>query len=193
MSAPDGDAPDGGAEGGGPAVKDRWWVDTGDKKRERAATPAPRAPVGSRFYRSGAGFDQDVARTRLTDNNLRLLREANPAEGEWAYVLLADKPHRAQNRQRIQEQMALPPYARGLIVDCGRTLRLLVTGTPLGDRLLDLTLGEPPSFDAWIGGDWVRERVFRDQRSALGGMRRLIAEFLSPEGIAAWEAMRAQV
>lgn len=194
MSAPQGGGPEGGgADGGGPAVKDRWWVDTGDKKRERAATPAPRPPVGSRLYRSGVGFDQDVARTRLTDNNLRLLREANPAPGEWAYVLLAEKPHREANRQRILEQVALPPYAHGLVVDCGRTLRLLVTGQPLGERVLDLTIGEPPSFDAWIGGEWVRERVFRDQRSALGGLRRAIAELLSPEGIAAWEAMRAQV
>jgi hypothetical protein len=194
MSGPDGDAPEGGgADGGGPAVKDRWWVDSGDKKRERAAAAVPRPPVGSRLYRSGAGFDQDVAKTRLTDNNLRLLREANPAPGEWGYILLAEKPHREQNRQRVVEQVTLPPYAHGVVVDCGRTLRLLVTGMPLGERLLDLTLGEPPSFDAWIAGEWVRERVFRDQRSALGGLRRYLAEFLSPEGIAAWEAMRAQV
>jgi len=194
MSTPDGETPpDGGSEGGGgPAVKDRWWVDTGDKKRERQAA-VPRPPVGSRLYRSGAGFDQDVARTRLTDNNLRLLREANPAEGQWGYLLLAEKPHREQNRQRICEQVPLPPYAHGVVVDCGRILRLLITGTPFGERILDLTLGEPPSFDAWIAGDWVRERVFRDQRSALGGLRRYIAEFLSPDGIAAWEAMRARV
>lgn len=183
------------AEGGGPAVRDRWWVDTGDKKqRERApAKPAEKPTVGSRFYRSGIGFDQEVARTRLTDLNLKLLQEANPAPGEWGYVRLADKPHREQNRLRILDQVKLPPYARGVVVDCGRTLRLLVTGTPLGERLLELTLGEPPSFDAWIGADWVRERVFRDQRSALGALRRYIPEFLSPEGIAAWEAMRAQV
>ena len=198
MSTPEGDAPpsggpEGGApDGGAPAVKDRWWVDTGDKRRERPAA-VPRPPVGSRLYRSGAGFDQEVARSRLTDNNVKLLREANPPEGTWAYVLLAEKPHREQNRERIVGQITLPPYARGLVVDCGRTLRLLVTGATIGERVLDLTLSEPPSFDAWIAGEWVRERVFRDQRSALGGLRRAIAEFLSPDGIAAWEAMRAQV
>jgi hypothetical protein len=37
-----------GDDGSPPAVKDRWWVDTGDKRRERAA-PAPRPPVGSKF------------------------------------------------------------------------------------------------------------------------------------------------
>lgn len=189
------DAPpaESGATESAPAVRDRWWVDTGDKQRERAAVPVQRPAVGSRFYRSGLGFDQEVARTRLTDNNLKLLVEANPAPGEWGYVQLAERPHREQNRLRIMDQVRLPPYARGVVVDCGRTLRLLVTGEEFGRRLLDLTLGEPPSFDAWIDGEWVRERVFRDQRSALGALRRYIPEFLSPDGIAAWEAMRAQV
>lgn len=183
------DKPEGG--GDAPAVKDRWWVDSGDKRRERA--PAPPAPVGSRLYRSGAGFDQEVARTRLSDNNRRILVEANPADGEWVYKLLADKPHNEQNRQRVISQVPLPPYARGVVVDCGRTLRLLVTGTPLGDRILDLTLANNPSFDCWVDGEWVRERTFRDQRSALGALRRFIHEWLSAEGMAAWDAIRARV
>ncbi len=189
---PEGDKPDAAAPpaDGAPAVKDRWWVDAGDKKRERAATP-PVSTVGRRFYRSGDGFDQDKARTRLSDNNRRLLEEANPADGEWAYMLLVDKPHNQQNRDRILAQVPLPSYARGVLVDCGRTLRMLVTGTPIGERILDLTLVDSPSFDCWIEGDWVRERVFRDQRSALGAMRRFIPEILSPEGIAAGEAIRA--
>lgn len=189
------DTPEGPPDGApAPAVRDRWWVDTGDKRRERAAAPAaPVSTVGRRFYRTGAGFDQDAARTRLSDNNLRLLRDADPAEGEWAYVRLADKPHNEQNRARILAQVPLPGYARGVVVDCGRTLRLLVTGTPIGERILDLTLVDSPSFDGWVDGEWVRERVFRDQRSALGALRRLIPEWLSPEGIAAWEAMRARV
>ncbi|MDX2170394.1 MAG: hypothetical protein SF182_25200 [Deltaproteobacteria bacterium] len=187
------DVPGGDKPEQGPAVKDRWWVDTGDKKKERAAPPQPVSTVGRRFYRTGVGFDQDKARTRLSDNNRRILEEANPADGEWAYLLLADKPHNQQNRERIQAQVTLPPYARGVVVDCGRTLRLLVTGTPPGERILDLTLGDTPSFDCWIEGDWVRERVFRDQRSALGALRRFIPELLSPEGIAAGEAVRARV
>jgi hypothetical protein len=182
------DKPEGGEA---PAVKDRWWVDSGDKRRERA--PAPVTRVGARLYRSGAGFDQEVARIRLSDNNRRILMEANPAEGEWAYTQLAEKPHNEQNRQRILSQVPLPAYARGVLVDCGRVLRLLVTGTPVGERILDLTLGDTPSFDCWVDGDWVRERTFRDQRSALGALRRIIPEMLSAEGMAAWEAIRARV
>jgi len=129
----------------------------------------------------------------LSDNNRRVLVDANPAEGEWAYTQLAEKPHNEQNRERIVAQVVLPSYARGVVVDCGRTLRLLVTGTPIGERVLDLTLGDTPSFDCWIEGEWVRERTFRDQRSALGALRRFIPALLSPEGIAAGEAIRARV
>jgi hypothetical protein len=175
-----------------PAVKDRWWVDTGDKRRERPAAPAP-APVGSRFYRSGIGFEQETARSRLTDLNLKLLIEANPPEGGWGYVQLAEKPHPERERERIKEQVQLPAYARGVLVDCGRSVRILVTGTPVGARILDCTLGECPSFDCWIDGDWVRERLFRDNRAALGALRRYIAQYLSPDGIATWESLRARV
>ena len=117
----------------------------------------------------------------------------DPGPGAWGYVQLADKPHNAQNRARITAQITLPPYARGVVVDCGRTLRLLVTGTPAGERVLDLTLGDVPSFDAWIEREWVRERVFRDQRSALSALRRYIVDLLSPDAIAVAQSMRAQV
>ena len=185
------DQPDGGAP---PAVKDRWWVETGDKRRERAAQPVVQAPpVGAKFYRSGIGFNQETARSRLTDLNLKLLTQANPAEGDWGYVQLAETTHPERDRERIKEQVALPRYARGVLVDCGRSVRILVTGTPIGQRILDLTLGDNPSFDCWIDGEWVREQLFRDSRAALGALRRYIPQYLSPDGIATWEFLRAQV
>jgi len=193
---PDGDQPDQPDQPEEPAVKDRWWVDTGDKRRERAAPVAPVAPVvpvGSKFYRSGVGFNQEIARSRLTDLNLKLLMEANPPEGGWGYVQLAETCFPERERERIKEQVALPAYARGVVVDCGRSLRLLITGTPLGQRIIDLTLGESPSFDCWIDGEWVRENLFRDTRSAMQALARSIPEVLSPEGVATWEARRAQV
>ena len=177
-----------------PAVKDRWWVETGDKRRERSSVPpTPAAPVGSRFYRSGIGFSQEVARSRLTDLNLKLLIEANPPEGEWGYVQLAETCHPERERERIKEQIGLPRHARGVLVDCGRSVRLLITGTPIGQRILDLTLGDNPSFDCWIDGEWVHEQLFRDSRAALSALRRYIQQYLSPEGIANWQALRAQV
>lgn len=187
-----------GGDSNSPTVKDRWWVDTGDKNKKGPKTAAPvaekkeAAPVGSRLYRSAAGFDQEIARARLTDLNMKLLVEANPPEGGWGYVLLAEKPFPEQERERIKSRVNLPSYARGAVIDGGRSLRLLFTGTPIGERILDLALTEVPSFDCWINGDWVREEVFQNRRHALGRIRRLIQEFLSPEGIATWESLRAQ-
>jgi hypothetical protein len=181
-------------EDSSPAVKDRWWVETGDKKKERPApVVVPAAPVGSKFYRSGIGFEQETARSRLTDLNLKLLMQANPPEGGWGYVQLAETTFSESQRERIKEQIGMPSYARGVLVDCGRSVRVLLTGTPIGQRILDLTLGDNPSFDCWVDGEWVRERLFRDQRSAIGAIRRYIRDYLSPEGIATSEALRAQV
>jgi hypothetical protein len=177
----------------GKAVKDRWWVDFGDKQREQQARlRAETGPVGSKFYRAGKGFDQETARSRLTGLNYKLLVEANPPEGGWGYVQLAEKRFSERECERIKSVLDLPAYARGAIIDSGRTIRLLVTGTPIGERVLELTLGEDPSLDCWVRGEWVREALYKDKRRALNEFRKLVAEFLSAEGIANWEAGRAQ-
>ena len=94
--------------------------------------------------------------------------------------------------ERIKRLVVLPPYARGVIVDCGRSVRLLITGTPVGERLLELALGEAPSFDCWVHQEWVREAVFDDADKALRALRNFIAEYLSPEGIAHAESVAAR-
>jgi hypothetical protein len=172
-----------------PTVKDRWWVDTGDKRRER---PPVNAPVASGFYRSAAGFEQDTARARLTDLNMKLLVDGNPPEAGWGYVALVDVPFSEVELERIKKRVGLPAYARGVVVDSGRSVRVLITGTPIGQRVLDLTLGDAPSFDCWVDGEWVREAVFDDADQAIDGLRSYIVEYLSPESIQDWEARRAR-
>jgi hypothetical protein len=179
------------------AVKDRWWVDFGDKgKAAKAAPPVALAPVpvqvGQRFYRAAAGFDQEVARARLTDLNQKLLIEANPAEGSWGYVLLADRPFAEKEAEQIRQAVDLPAYARGAFIDSGRSVRLLVTGTPIGERILELALTREPSFDCWIAQEWVREELFKDRKRALRAFRDYIERYLSPAGISAWESDRAR-
>jgi hypothetical protein len=175
---------------GEPTVANRWWVDIGGK--EKVPPKRPTGPVGSRFFTAGRGFDQERARERLTDDNLKLLAEANPEEGGWGYVQLGDTRYPQRELEHIKKLVALPPYARAVFVDCGRSVRLLVTGTPPGERLLELTLGESPSFDCWVGQDWVREAVFDDADKALRALQRFIRQYLSPEGIAAANAASAR-
>lgn len=169
----------------------RWWVDTSGKDRHKVQ-PAPTNLPGSKFFRAGAGFSQEPARDRLTDNNLKIVKQAMPEEARWSYVKLGDAAVAERERERIEREVVLPPYARGVLVDCGRSVRLLVTGTPIGERLLDLTLGEAPSFDCWIRDEWVREIVFKDSNSAVRAFKRLIPEYLSPEAIALAEEIAAR-
>jgi hypothetical protein len=173
-----------------PAVANRWWVDFGGS--EKRVVKRPPGPAGSRFFEVARDFDQERARERLTDNNLKLLSEAAPPEGGWGYLQLAETTYPERELERIKGLVALPPYARGVIVDCGRSLRVLVTGSPPGERLLELTLGEAPSFDCWVRQEWVREAVFEDADKALRALQQFMEDYLSPDGIARSEAIAAR-
>jgi len=175
---------------GEPTVTDRWWVDLGGT--EKVKQKRPTGPVGSRFFVVGQGFEQEPARERLTDDNLKIITAANPPEGDWGYVQLAETQYPQRELDRIKKLVALPTYARGVIVDCGRSVRLLVTGSPPGERLLEMTLGESPSFDCWVRHEWVQEAVFDDAERALKALQRFVRNYLSPEGIATWEANSAR-
>ncbi len=151
-----------------PAVENRWWVDTGKaSERPRLRTGEP-PPVGSRFFDIGYEFVQEHARTRLTDINLKLLEEAQPRLGEWSTLHLVPDEHvPAADLQRATERLSLPPDAHGVIVDSGRSARFIITGEPVGERILEFTLGEESSFDCWIRGDWVHEERFENVEDAL--------------------------
>src|SRR5512140_403533 len=128
---------------GTPAVENRWWVDTGKAaERARATKPAERPPVGSRFFDIGYAFDQEHARARLSDINVKFLEEARPGPGEWVTICMVptERVPPAQI-ERVKGRLALPPGARGVIVDSGRSVRFIVTGEPVGERILEFTLG----------------------------------------------------
>jgi hypothetical protein len=172
--------PEGGT-GDGPAVENRWWVDSGSSKETRRSTPSTegdRPVLGERIFRIGKGFDQDRARSQLTDSNLNLLREANPAEGAWAYMDLIEDKSPPDLVAKVQRMLRLPKWARGVLVDAGTSIRAIATGDPFGERIIELTLGAQSSFDAWAHGEWVREKVFRSRDRALREGPGLIVRYL---------------
>jgi hypothetical protein len=153
---------------GKPAVENRWWVDTGKANERTRPAAAERAPVGSRFFDIGYEFDQERARTRLSDINLKFLEEAHPDAGEWTTVcMVPSESVPAADLERVKRRLALPPDARGVVVDSGRSARFIITGDPIGERILEFTLGEESSFDCWIRGDWVHEELFQSVEDAL--------------------------
>ncbi|MGD0948190.1 MAG: hypothetical protein ABSA52_12230 [Candidatus Binatia bacterium] len=176
--------------GQGPTVTNRWWVDLGGTEKTRPKRPPEAA--GIQLFQVGRDFEQEKAKEQLTDHNLKLLMATDPAEGGWGYVRLAETSYPERELDRVKKLVALPPYARGVIVDCGRSVRILVTGTPVGERLLELALGEAPSLDCWVRGEWVREDLFGDADKALKALQRHIREYLSPQSIARGEAIAAR-
>jgi hypothetical protein len=168
-----------GGKGDRPTVENRWWVDQG---KDAKGNPVPRPPAqfGHRFFRTGDGFEQDRARTRLTDSNLKWLEEAAPPAGAWAVVhVLADERAPDARIEKIKAAFGLPPGGRGVIVDSGTALRAIITGDPPGARLVEVRLGDESSFDAWVGGEWVREALFRGFDEALRRAPALVREYVT--------------
>lgn len=192
MSAPEEPETEEKPEEEGPKVTDRWWVDTDRKAREAARKLARESgeknSIDHRFFRTGVGYDQDRAHARLTDINLKILSEANPEAGQWSYLgLVVERPFSPNERERIIARLPLPPYARGVVVDSGKTIRLVLSGTPSGRRILEVVLSNTPSLDCWVDDDWVRESVFPNLEAVLTALPGLIVDYLSPEGIVRWE------
>jgi hypothetical protein len=168
-----------GGKGDQPTVENRWWVDHG---KDAKGNPLPRPPAqfGHQFFRTGAGFEQDRARLRLTDSNLKWLDEAAPPVDGWALVYVLERERFPPNRlEKLKNAIRVPKGGRGVLVDSGTSVRAIITGHPPGDRLVELRLGEESSFDAWVHGEWVRELLFRGFDDALRRAPGLVREYLT--------------
>jgi hypothetical protein len=83
-----------------------------------------------------------------------------------------------EHLEKTRKFLRLPPWALGVLVDSGVSIRAIATGDPPGEKIVELRLGKESSFDAWDEGEWVRERVFRDRHRALREGTRLISQYL---------------
>jgi hypothetical protein len=167
--------------GKGDSVENRWWVDQG---KDGTTTPIPRPPAkyGHRFFKTGDGFEQERARLRLTDLNLKWFEEAGPPVEGWVVLrMLPDQRVPDGRVERVKKALVVPRGGRGILVDSGNALRAIVTGNPVGERLVEVRLGEESSFDAWVRGEWVREVVFRDFETAIRRVPALVREYLTTD------------
>src|SRR5208282_3335537 len=123
-----------------PNVENRWWVETTFKKPKKAKleTEMPQLPVAMAFYQVARDYDQDRAKEDLTDNNLRIARAANPPQGDWAYVAMTEQHAPPNVIKRVKDEFRIPREARGIVIDHGRVVRLLICGPQLEDWMLDV-------------------------------------------------------
>ncbi len=153
-----------------PNVENRWWVET-NVKRPRPAPGAekkPELPVAMGFYSVARDYDQERAKEHLTDNNLRIAREVNPQPGEWSYLAMTEDHYPEHLVKRIKEGFRLPREARGIVLDHGRLVRLLICGPQLEDWMIDVTMADEPSVDVYVWSVMHRERLFKRAEQALG-------------------------
>ncbi len=169
-----------GGKGDRPVV-DRWWVDQG-KDAKGAPLERPPAQFGGRFFRTGAGFEQDRAQRRLTDSNLKWFDEARAEPGRWAWLRILEHDRFPEAKlERVKAALPIPPGGRGVLVDSGNAVRAIMTGAPVGERLVEVRLGDDNSFDAWVHGEWVREALFRSFDDGLRRAPALVREYLTTD------------
>ena len=157
-----------------PNVENRWWVETNFKRPKQAKAEAemPVLPVAMSFYAAGKDYDQDRAKDDLTDNNLRIARAADPPQGGWVLVPMTDEHIPERMLKRVKDEFRIPREARGIVLDHGRLLRLLICGPQIEDWMIDVTLSDEPSVDVYVWSVMQRERLFKRAEEALRQARR---------------------
>ena len=168
-------------KGGEDSIK--WWIEHAKTGRQGKGGAPP--PAAAHFYVSARGYEQDQARNNLTDLNRKLLAEGNPPENGFGYLNLIDQRSPRYVLDRVRRSIPLPEGARALIVDSGKMLRVIVTSTPVGERILEFNFNrKEPTFDVWVRDDWKGEITFRDLRGLYRSVPRLIKQYMGADAIA---------
>jgi len=124
-------------------------------------------------------YSQDQALKSVAGINERILKNLSVGPKEWDYFSLNVGKFPQGKLNRIKEALRLPQYARGLIIDAGYSVRVLMTGDPVGERLMDINFPEVPSLDYWVKGELVEERLFSNFEDVLRKLRPVLNRYLS--------------
>lgn len=162
----------------------KWWIDRGPvKEREKPAEPA-KGIIEKWAYELLRNYNQDQAAKNLVDINPKLLKELNVASGEWGYFSLDVGVYPPDKLARIKGGLPLPIGARGVVIDAGYSVRVVITGEPIGERYVDINFIDAPSLDYWVNGQLVEERVFSNPGEALNKIRPQLPRYLKPRNFA---------
>jgi hypothetical protein len=68
-----------------------------------------------------------------------------------------------------------------VLVDSGQSLRAVVTGIPMNERMLEFNFIAEASFDCWIRGEWMCEMVFKDKYDLLRHAASLLQHYMEKD------------
>jgi hypothetical protein len=158
----------------------KWWIDRGPLKEREKSPSAARGIIEKWAYELLKGYNQDHAMKNLVDINPKLLKQLSVPPGEWGYYSMEVGTYPPQKLAKIKNGLPLPPGARGLIIDAGYSVRVVMTGEPVGERYVDINFTDAPSLDYWVLGQLVEERVFANIGEALHRIRPDLPRYLTP-------------
>jgi hypothetical protein len=157
----------------------KWWIDRGPVKEREKSGAAAKGIVEKWAYELLKNYNQDQAAKNLVDINARLLNGLAVAPGEWGYYSLEVGTYPAERLAKIKNSLELPSGARGLIIDAGYSVRVVITGEPVGARYVDINFTDAPSLDYWVNGQLVEERVYSNLGEALKRIRAKLPRYLT--------------
>jgi hypothetical protein len=161
----------------------KWWIDRGPvKEREKPAEPV-KGIIEKWAYELLKNYNQDQAQKNLVDINSKILKGISIAAGEWGYYSLDVGSYPPDKLAKIKSSLPLPAGSRGIVIDAGYSVRVIITGEPVGERYVDINFTDSPSLDYWVNGQLVEERVFSNVGEALKRIRPDLADFLKPSRV----------
>jgi len=163
-----------------PFEETKWWIDRGPvKEREKPAAPI-KGIIEKWAYELLKGYNQDLAMKNLVDINAKMLKELSVGQGEWGYFSLDVGVYPAEKLAKIKNGLPLPAGTRGIVIDAGYSVRVVITAEPIGERFVDINFTDAPSLDYWVNGQLVEERVFSNVGEALKRIRPTLQRYLNP-------------
>jgi hypothetical protein len=158
----------------------KWWIDRGPvKEREKPAAPI-KGIIEKWAYELLKGYNQDLAMRNLVDINAKMLKELSVGQGEWGYFSLDVGVYPAEKLAKIKNGLPLPAGTRGIVIDAGYSVRVVITAEPIGERFVDINFTDAPSLDYWVNGQLIEERVFSNVGEALKRIRPALDRYLKP-------------
>lgn len=159
----------------------KWWIDRGPvKEREKPAAAPVKGIIERWAYDLLKNYNQDQAAKNLVEINNKILHNLSIGPGEWGYYSLEIGTYPLEKLNKIKSSLPLPSGARGVVVDAGFSVRVIITGEPVGARFIDINFTDAPSLDYWVNGQLVEERLFANMGEALKRIRVDLADYLRP-------------
>lgn len=156
----------------------KWWIDRGPAKEREQTGPSKKGIIEEWAFELLKDYRQERALQSIVDINQQIVKKVAVEPQQWAHVSLGVGEFPRKKLDQIKGMLRIPRYARAVVVDAGYSVRVLVTGEPPGEKIVDLNLSDQPSLDFWVNNELIQERLFGSFDEALKRLRHSLHRYL---------------